>query len=224
MTWVIGDIHGCLDQLKELFKNIKPLDKVIFLGDYIDRGPDSKGVLDFLMNVQETFEGEAIFLKGNHEDMCLHWLGAYAPGDNNFDLGQAFVYNGAHATLKSFGWDRNTTHFTEFNIPQKYVDWMLSLRTSYEDENGIYVHAGLRPFINLADQLDEDLMWIRDEFIYSDCDFGKTVYFGHTPCQKVMLSTGNKVGVDTGCVYGHRLSMISVPEHKTISVPGWVKE
>ncbi len=213
ITWVIGDIHGCLNQLNIMLDKLNEAgwDRLIFLGDYIDRGPDSKGVIDTIMSLQKDFGLDKIIaLKGNHEDMCLHNY-AYK---NNLDrqLGGAWSCNGAKQTIDSFN------AFGGYEpIPDEYLEWMNNLPLMCEDENAYYVHAGFLPEVEPAYQLEEDMLWIRHEFLNSDYDWGKPVIFGHTPV-KLVQDLGNKIAIDTGCVYGEYLSAYCVEAKKVLKV------
>ncbi len=203
MTYAIGDIHGCLWALKELIQKL-PLssgDKLIFLGDYVDRGPDSKGVIDFLINLSKFYN--CIFLRGNHEQMMLECL------EKGRDC-YLWELNGAGATIRSYGGVRN--------IPEDHLAFLQSTRLYHVSDNLIFVHAGLRPGIPIEKQDPFDLVWIRDEFIYSkDAVPGYTVIFGHTPFANVLILS-DKIGVDTGCVYGGRLSCIRIEDQSIFQV------
>ncbi len=199
MTYVIGDVHGCLDALEKLLSKL-PIgseDKLIFLGDYLDRGPDSKGVIDFLINLSKFYD--CVFLRGNHEQMMLECL------DNGRDC-YLWEFNGAGATIRSYGGIKN--------IPQEHLSFLRSTKF-YEIIGGfIFVHAGLRPGVPIENQEPFDLVWIRDEFIYSsDPVPGYKVIFGHTPFSDVLILP-DKIGIDTGCVYGGKLSCIRVEDQK----------
>ena len=150
--WIIPDIHGCAKTLKVLLENMLKVtknDDVYFLGDYIDRGPDGKGVIDYLMRLQKE-EYNVHFLKGNHEDMCVKafvadqkkkFLGGKHPEQKEWEA------VGAKATLKSFG----VKHPRE--IPQLYIDWMNACLPYVELEEYILVHAGMN--FNIADPFED---------------------------------------------------------------------
>jgi serine/threonine protein phosphatase 1 len=201
--FAIGDIHGSFDQLKELMQKI-PIDFVddtlVFIGDYIDRGPDSVEVIDYLLDLKHRHPG-IIFLKGNHEDMLEKFL----DGTDRF----TYLLNGGQETLDSYL--RAFKSAGAFPIPSDHMAFFKSLRLYYETEAYIFVHAGLRPKVPLASQETEDLLWIRDKFIYSRYHFGKTVIFGHTPLEEPLVEA-NKIGIDTGAVYGHALTCVQLPE------------
>jgi serine/threonine protein phosphatase 1 len=201
--FAIGDIHGCYDQLLTLIKII-PVDfnrdTLVFMGDYIDRGPQSVEVVDYLIKLKKRVPG-IIFLKGNHEDM----LEKYLNGTDRF----TYLLNGGQQTLDSY-LSRSTKTGTN-PIPPEHMDFFKSLRLTYETEDYIFVHAGLRPKVSLESQETEDLLWIRDKFLYSRYDFGKPVVFGHTPLGEPLVES-NKVGIDTGAVYGNSLTCVQLPD------------
>lgn len=201
--FAIGDIHGSIDRLQDLMQKI-PIDfandRLLFIGDYIDRGPGSVEVVEYLMDLKKRVP-EIILLKGNHEDM----LEKYLDGTDRF----TYLLNGGQSTLDSY---LSKTHRSDsFPIPAEHIDFFKSLRLYYETEAYIFVHAGLRPKIPLASQKTEDLLWIRDKFIYSKYNFGKPVVFGHTPLEKPLVEP-NKIGIDTGAVYGNALTCVQLPD------------
>lgn len=196
--YAIGDVHGCLAELDEILEKIhRDIDgddapaKVIFLGDYVDRGPDSKGVLDRVMSLESTDKIEYVFLMGNHEDMML----------NNH---MGFVMNGGWDTLKSFGLTDPR------DIPQKYVDFVRNLRYYYKYDRYVFVHAGLIPHKAVEDHDPQDLMWNRDWVKY-DGEFhdGYFVIHGHTPEFQIRANE-NQINLDTGCVFGGELSSLRI--------------
>ena len=211
--FAIGDIHGCAGRLDRLIKEI-PIDPerdmLVFIGDYLDRGPDPKGVVDRIIRISETHR-KVVCLAGNHERMFLD----YAFQGQGEDV---FLHNGGMSTLISYGFRRGSRR-EALCIPDTHKAFYDSLLPFYESQDHIFVHAGLRPGIPLAEQSDFDLVWIREEFIHSDYDFGKTVIFGHTPLSyEYPYSDGRKIGIDTGAVYGGRLTCIELPEVKLYQV------
>jgi len=201
--FAIGDIHGSFNQLQELMQKI-PIDftrdTLVFIGDYIDRGPNSVEVVEYLIGLKKRVPG-IVFLKGNHEDM----LEKYLDGTDRF----TYLLNGGQNTLDSY-LSRNLQSEL-YPIPADHMAFFKSLRLYYETEAYIFVHAGLRPKVPLASQETEDLLWIRDKFLYSKYNFGKTVIFGHTPLEKPLVES-NKIGIDTGAVYGNALTCVQLPE------------
>ena len=208
-TFAVGDIHGCLDKLISLMGviDIDPeKDTLLFIGDYIDRGTQSKEVVDYLIDLARR-QSRVVFLKGNHELM----LQLYLSGVDRFH----FLANGGQATLDSYLKDRS--HPGASLIPTAHLDFFDNLRLYYETDQYIFVHAGLKANIPLKKQNEWDMLWIRDEFICSDFDFGKRVIFGHTPFREPLI-LDNKIGIDTGAVYGNKLTCVELPAVKLYSV------
>lgn len=208
--YTIGDIHGCLGHLKRLLEKVKPdlhQHKLVFIGDYIDRGPDSRGVVEFIINLRENYPPENIIcLMGNHERMFLDFLEG-----QNISL---FLLNGGEATLVSYwgrNWDNHICKLSDGH--RKFFD---ELKLYHESEDYIFVHGGLKPGVPLAEQQEEDLLWIREEFLVCEEDFGRRVIFGHTPFPKPFIWP-NKIGIDTGAVYGNYLTCLKLPEEKYYS-------
>lgn len=199
MIYVIGDIHGCLDPLRRLIAQLRPseADEVIFLGDYVDRGPDSKGVIDYLL----TLSGRHTFLMGNHERMFLDFLQGKERA--------LFLYNGGAATLESYGGLRQ--------ISATHLAFLDRLRLYHETQDYFFVHAGIRPEIPLQQQDERDLLWIREEFYAYSGRFPKTVVFGHTPMREVLMDE-DRIGIDTACVYGNKLTCLILPSRDVIQV------
>jgi serine/threonine protein phosphatase 1 len=206
--YVIGDIHGCLSEVACLMENLplRPADQVVFLGDYIDRGPDSKGVVAYLMNMAKTIDNQVVFLKGNHEDMLLSYLGF------NGNYGEMFLANGGQATLASYG--ISPMAFSQdcamARIPASHLDFFLKLQNYYVHESFLCVHAGIQPLKPLEAQSEIDMLWIRNEFIANPHRLPFTVIFGHTPQYEVLFDLPSKIGIDTGVVYGRKLSCIEL--------------
>ena len=202
VTAAIGDIHGMHGHLTRLLRGIAayaesqawpepPL--LVFLGDYVDRGPASREVVQLLRHLHQK---GAVCLRGNHEEMMARCRsGAFAMSQ--------FLANGGVATLASYA-DR----FTDFEEDQH---WMRALPTSYEDDLRIFVHAGLMPRRPLDAQDDETKLWIRDRFLNYDGAFPKYVVHGHTPVHYRGLEGApeiktNRCDLDTGACYGGTLS------------------
>ena len=209
--YVIGDIHGCLVELSGLVEAL-PLaqgDCVVFLGDYIDRGPASRDVVSYLVSLQQTrCDVDFVFLKGNHEDMFLSYLGL---GGQHGDM---FLVNGGKATLTSYEIepDKLTPESARSALPADHLDFFLGLRNYYLMEPYLCVHAGINPQKSLAEQTDEELLWIRNTFIYRSHPLPYTVLFGHTPQPTVLYDLPYKIGLDTGVVYGNMLTCLEVDE------------
>lgn len=204
--FAIGDIHGCLWSLEKLL-DILPVnwgkDLVVFLGDYIDRGPDPKGVIEKILELKELYGEKIITLKGNHEWMFERFL-------KGIDT-DIFLYNGGGATLR--GYYKNGY----LEIPEEHLKFLKELRLYYETSDYIFVHAGLRPGKSLEEQKEEDLLWIRESFYFSEYKFSKIVVFGHTPFPAPLILE-DRIGIDTGCVYGGALTAIELPSKKTYQI------
>jgi serine/threonine protein phosphatase 1 len=211
-TYVIGDIHGCLDELRHLIDGL-PLevgDRLVFLGDYIDRGPNSKGVVSYLLGLKEYGPAlDLVFLKGNHEDMLLSYLGLLG------NHGDMFFYNGGRETLASYGLPsvQPTPNEARSAIPATHLDFYQSLIDYYAMGDILCVHAGIDPHKPLEEQSTTEVLWIRDEFIYSEHALPYTVLFGHTPKKEVFFHLPYKVGLDTGLVYGNKLTCLETQEN-----------
>ncbi len=203
--YAIGDIHGCHDKLvrlmEKVLKDYNPAeDTLVFLGDYIDRGPDSFLVTDYLIRLKKHIPG-IVFLRGNHEEMLSQYLTGLERS--------SYLSNGGRQTLESYMAHNSGTGM--YTVPREHLCFYSSLSLYYESEEYIFVHAGIREKVPLEDQKPEDLLWIRSQFVYSSCDFGKRVVFGHTPFPEPLVQN-NKIGIDTGAVYGNRLTCVKLPE------------
>ena len=206
--YTIGDVHGRLDLLQELHQDItrdmaeKPMPRgvLVHLGDYVDRGPASRQVIDYL--IERPLSGfETVNLKGNHEDFIVRF-------HDSGDLGESWLMNGGGATLASYGvagaddtfdalWrlDAIRAEFLEC-LPQSHLVFFRGLALHHREGDYLFVHAGLRPGVALEQQSAEDRMWIRDEFLFSEFDFGPMVIHGHTPRPAPVLRA-NRIGIDT---------------------------
>ena len=201
-TFVIGDIHGCYRELMALYKSlpINPKkDRVIFLGDYVDRGPDSNKVVQQMMEWEKLYP-HWVFLYGNHEDLMLDVLMYKGRVYDSYHLwwGQGGKETTESYIPKDLSIYKRALVRPEDVIPKDHIEWLASRPRYFEDENYIYVHAGLSPKLN-PDQCDPStLIWIRDEFINSNYDWGKKVIFGHTAMADFRpIIKDNKIGLDT---------------------------
>jgi serine/threonine protein phosphatase 1 len=209
-VFVIGDIHGCPKEPEILLKHLEEKegvtqsDLVVFLGDYIDRGPDSKSVIDIVLDFKKRFPNTR-FLKGNHEDMMLDFLGF---GGN---LGQAFLYNGGLETIQSYGISvfAPSTEMVEA-LPPDHFKFFCELESMLLLDKFVCVHAGLNPLRDLEKQQDDEAFWIRDEFLNNIHSFKKMVVFGHTPHQEIFEHLPYKLGIDTGLVFGNKLTCVEL--------------
>src|SRR6185369_4202426 len=167
--------------------------KFVFLGDYIDRGPDSKGVVDYLLDLSTV--RECVFLRGNHEDMFLN-----DP--------QSMMINGGYETLLSYGWEPhqgNPEAWLKDNFPKGHWDFFRKSRLWYKDSLRTYVHAGInRRAGDVENQIESTLLWTRDGFLHDNSMNGGYVVHGHTPIG--IEEKHNRCNVDSGCVFGRFLT------------------
>lgn len=238
-TFVIGDIHGELGHLAAVLVRLPPLnesDTIIFLGDYIDRGPDSRDVIEFLREFPSNTPARVVFLRGNHEDA---WLRVIDHGWDEFVFPPA---NGCMATVRSFlkdapaaeNQDANTVEMLALTtgafFPPDVVAWLRALPLWHEDDHGIYVHAGLPPAATggfshpAAAEKPLMLIWVRKDAFIREYT-GKHVVFGHTPVTLLPQELSDftpddptdlwagpyATGIDTGCGSGGFLTAIELP-------------
>ena len=204
-TFIIGDIHGCLDMLKRLIDKIpwRPgQDALIFIGDCIDRGDNSKGVVDCIIDLIRNYPYVSCLL-GNHEAMLLDYL--------SWKKRDLYIANRGLTTLRSYS--AENPEEDGHQIPPDHLSFYCSLEPFMELPDYYVVHAGFRPGIDLELQILEDMIWIREPFLSSGYDFGKKVVFGHTHFFKPLVMD-NKIGLDTGAVYGNRLTCVELPEER----------
>lgn len=212
--YAVGDVHGRADLTTELFKRIDmdlkahpiPKSMEIFLGDYIDRGPHSRQVIELLIKRQG--ERETVFLKGNHEACAWQFLRDPTMLYQWKDLGGV-------STLLSYGvtptrsGDPQSQHTVGIALrsamPQSHRNFIQSLKLSFTYGDFFFVHAGVRPGIPLRKQSEEDLLWIRDDFLLHEEYFDKIVVHGHTPTDKPDIRP-NRINIDTGAYATGRLT------------------
>ncbi len=208
-VFVIGDIHGCLDALKRLVDRIQwepARDELIFLGDFIDRGKDPKGVVDYILGLTKLGAGIRGVV-GNHELMLLDFLA----GRNE----RLFFVNGGTRTVQSY--QGTARRWSQELVPEAHRRFYASLAPYIELPDCYIVHAGFKPGRALQEQTLEDLTWIREPFIYAEHGFGKKVIFGHTPFYEPYVND-DKIGIDTGAVYGGKLTCLELREQRFHSV------
>lgn len=215
-VYAIGDIHGRLDLLSRLHRMIlddaraaKGGDRIlVYLGDYVDRGPDSAGVIELLS--QEPLPGfTAIHLKGNHEDFLLRFL-------DDTSSGTAWFANGGVETLRSYGVDmeyvdRDTParllDKLSRRLPARHLDFLRALSLNHCIGDYLFVHAGIRPGLAMELQSATDMLWIRGEFLNSAVKHGKIVVHGHTITDLPEVRD-NRIGIDTGAFFSNRLTCL----------------
>ncbi|WP_170330266.1 metallophosphoesterase family protein [Ruegeria arenilitoris] len=215
--YAIGDIHGQLHMLEDALARIEkdggPDAKIVFIGDYTDRGPHSREVLDFLVKGQS--EGKNwTFLRGNHDQMCAMFLEDYPRNDARLLVGYHWLHPriGGIETLKSYGvevrdGDRTYQVHGEAKaaVPQAHVDFLARLLPYYLKDGLLFVHAGIRPGVPLQQQDHDDLIWIREEFLIHQMHHPWLVVHGHTHVTSPEHH-GNRVNIDTGAGYGNPLT------------------
>lgn len=214
---VIGDIHGCAADLRALLRDVEPVagDRVIFLGDYIDRGPDSAGVIEQVLEVRERCP-DTICLRGNHEEMLLGFLGL------DGSRGDIFLDAGGAPTVASYGLDPAsvTPEELERALPDAHLEFLRAgLVLSHCEGPFVFAHAGVRPGRTVEDQRKRDLLWIREDFLSTDHGLDDIVVYGHTPQRRVAFSERKRVAMDSGCVYGGHLSCVDLTRGILHEVP-----
>ncbi len=216
--YAIGDIHGQMNALQRALALVDAdggsAEQVVFLGDYTDRGPDSRGVLDILIGGRNAGRNWT-FLRGNHDRMFQLFLQSPPQSDPHMMVELYWLHPrlGGDMTLASYGVDasgnrREKDVHAELlrAVPQSHVDFLNSLQMSFETDALFLAHAGIRPGVALADQSEEDLLWIRKEFHQSTADHPKLIIHGHTPVD-APTHYGNRINLDSGAGYGRRLSV-----------------
>jgi diadenosine tetraphosphatase ApaH/serine/threonine PP2A family protein phosphatase len=225
--YAIGDIHGRLDLLERAIAAIRrdvdahgPAALTVTLGDYIDRGPSSRGVLDRL--VANPFPTPYVALRGNHDDFLTAFLADPA-------VGVHWVQQGGLETLCSYGVPvrrlmvgkslEAAANHLRAALPAAHVSFLRSLRASLSHGKYFLCHAGVRPGVPLGSQNEEDLLWIRDEFLNSRTEFGKIVVHGHTPMREPEVLP-NRINIDTGAFATGRLTCVVLDDngHRFLNV------
>lgn len=209
--YAIGDVHGFLPQMSEALSwCAEDADSagmrgiVHLLGDYVDRGPDSREVIEVLMKGSPDRHVEWRPLRGNHDDVFARtWR------DPEDAEAAGWWEHGGQQTLASYGWNPLLHDLPDTIgewVPAAHAEFLLSLPLVATTPDAIFVHAGLRPGVALADQTPRDLMWIRSTFTKSAYDFGRPVVHGHTPESENPKQHANRVALDSGCFIGGVLS------------------
>ena len=226
-VYAIGDIHGRLDLLERAIAAIGrdvevrgPAALTVTLGDYIDRGPSSRGVLDRL--AANPFPTPYVALKGNHEALLETFLADPGAGDHWRKLGGLETMHSYGVPVGDLMIGRNFAEAAlrlRDALPRAHVEFLRSLKTSLTHGRYFFCHAGVRPGVALGDQSDDDLMWIRDAFLSSPLNFGKVVVHGHTPVT-VPEVLPNRINIDTGAFATGRLTCVALDEdgHRFLDV------
>jgi serine/threonine protein phosphatase 1 len=209
-VFAIGDIHGCAAELEALLAGLPlaPGDTLACVGDYCDRGPDTRRVIDLLLDLEQRPGLSTVFLRGNHEDMWLAYLGR----DGHW--GESWMANGGDHAVASYGLKAHCAPADLLAaMPPAHLDFIDRLRLYYDTPTHLLVHAGIDPRRPFADQDTEDLLWIRDPFLKSPHGLGRTIVFGHSAQRELRVDLPYKIGIDTGCVYGGALTCLSTADH-----------
>lgn len=220
VVYAIGDIHGRADLLERLHAHIRAdadgrsADRrvAVYLGDYVDRGEASRRVVDILL--EAPLDGfEQVHLLGNHDEWLLRFL-------DDIDAGPGWLANGGFETLGSYGValaERATAQERLIALQEQLVErfpaphraFFTSLRLRHAEGDYAFVHAGFRPGIPIDEQTADDMLWIRDEFLFADFDFGKVVVHGHTVTPEPDV-TPTRIGIDTGAFATGRLTCLAL--------------
>jgi serine/threonine protein phosphatase 1 len=210
-VYAIGDVHGCLDRLVAIHAMIaddlaerpvaEPL--LVHLGDYVDRGPDSAGVVTRLADRAGMPDLRTINLMGNHEHMMLAAIASAEP-----EAAELWLANGGADSLQSWGVPRSAQPRDWAGyLPRAHLLFLRDLAVRHAAGGYLFVHAGVRPGIPLERQSRHDLLWIREPFLSSKGFFGAVVVHGHTPRQEPAVRP-NRIGIDTGAVMGGALTCV----------------
>ncbi|MEM7733691.1 MAG: metallophosphoesterase family protein [Pseudomonadota bacterium] len=210
----VPDIHGYKSQLTRVLAladaHFGPEAEIVFLGDLVDRGPDSFGVIQTLIEGIEAGRNWTV-IRGNHDQLFLDYIDG---GDPATPGGLSWLHErmGGRETLASYGIEqiegRDRAEIVS-HIPKSHVDFLLNTPLIRQVNDLLFVHAGIRPGILLADQNPEDLMWIRKEFHVDPRDHGPLIIHGHTPV-KTPQHYGNRVNLDAGAGHGHDLVIAAI--------------
>lgn len=231
-TFVIGDVHGHWNELNMLMENLQKedldpdQDRVIFLGDFADGGPDVKTIIEKMIAWQEKYPHWK-FIKGNHDDIMVDWIrkeGRYH-SEPGWDV---WLDQGGRATIQSYFPDENLEELSPLRlrdyaekIPEEHVDWLDQLPLYFEDNSYFYVHAGLVPDLSIEDhkkavadhnkKITQQMFWIREEFIRDiDKEWGKKIIYGHTTFGEPLVMD-NKIGIDTMGRFEGKLTALELP-------------
>ncbi|KQX19526.1 MULTISPECIES: metallophosphoesterase family protein [unclassified Sphingomonas] len=217
--YAIGDVHGCCDVLNTLIRVIDGDDeqrgatdtRLLFLGDYIDRGPNSRGVIELMMKL-DLGDDKVVFLMGNHEEVLL------AAAEGNRRAAALFHKMGGRETLLSYGVSAQDYDYADTSgivdmiraaIPRDHLEWLAGLRNAYRAGDYFFVHAGVRPGIPLDDQASSDLRWIRGEFLSHPASHGPLVVHGHSMSPSID-ERPNRIGIDTGAYASGCLTALGI--------------
>lgn len=200
----IGDIHGMNGMLEKLLGCLPEAGTLVFLGDYIDRGPGSRKVIERLLELEQ--QRTCVFLRGNHEMLALDAL----KGDQQAEL--TWIFNGGAETI---------TDYDEGIFSPEHHDFLKRTQLYHLTAETIFVHAGLEPGIPVELNEERTFCWMREPFLSSAYNWGRLVVHGHTPNQAHKTEIRpNRINIDTGAVYGGALTALLLPEREFIAVTG----
>lgn len=219
-VWAIGDVHGESGMLDALLDALprQTGDVTVFLGDYIDRGPDSAAVVRRVLAEYDAAPHKTVLLWGNHEDMAASHFRLEAPSHFEYDPYDWF-HNGGIQAMESYGYRKPELFVVPcppdlerlFRLLQPF--WRPPQATFPDLAHVIYVHAGVLPNQEPEDATGEILLWIRDDFLHVHDLSGRFVVHGHTPVTRVRVLP-DKIGIDTGAVFGGVLTALQLPERR----------
>ena len=214
--YAIGDVHGLSERLVALHALIRndlhnrpvaePL--LIHLGDYIDRGPDSAGVLT-LLAAGPTIDGvPTVNLIGNHENTMIEAISGDAASATDW------MYNGGEPALESYGIAPGTPRGEwAAAIPREHIDFLHGLKVSHRDGGYMFVHGGIRPGVELDEQVRDEMIRMRHPFLNSEADHGAVIVHGHTPIKTPVIKP-NRIGIDTGAIFGGPLTCLVLEDDR----------
>ena len=224
--YAITDIHGCAHLLDQMLRVIdadvahsRPRHAIeVFMGDYIDRGPDSRSTLDLL--IERSQRGNVVFLKGNHEAFLDDVFRDPARMSNWLQVGglETLMSYGLSPSVNPDG-DEQRELMRELSevMPARHRDFLRRLRLSFSCGDFFFVHAGVRPGIRLADQREEDLLWIREDFLQCKNRFSKYIVHGHTPVRSAEI-LANRANIDTGAYATGNLTLLSIQGSRLLAI------
>ena len=209
-VYAIGDIHGCAAQLAALHALIaddlaaRPIASALLLhiGDYVDRGVDTKGVIDRLAEGSPVPGTEMVNLMGNHENTMIEALNGERAAATDW------LFTGGRPSLKSYGVDPDSPRDTwRAQVPASHISFLRELKLMHREGGYVFVHGGVRPGVPLEQQARDDVLRMRQPFLYSEQNFGAVVVHGHSPV-KAPVIRHNRIAIDTGAVFGGEMTCL----------------
>ena len=209
-VYAIGDIHGCAAQLASLHAKIaddlaqRPIASALLLhiGDYVDRGVDTKGVIDRLVGGSPIPGTEMVNLMGNHENTMIEALNGERAAATDW------LFTGGRPSLKSYGVDPDSPRETwRQHVPDSHMRFLRELKLMHREGEYVFVHGGVRPGVPLEQQARDDVLRMRQPFLYSEMKFGAVVVHGHSPV-KAPVIRHNRIAIDTGAVFGGEMTCL----------------